>query len=152
VTTSSADVAAVTEANAQLYAAVEAGDLDRLGDVWVDDSSASSLVCVHPGWPRLLGRDEVMRSWAVIMANTAYIQFFLTDVEVEVTGDIAVVTCAENILTSVGEDDDASSSQLAGGKVVATNIFRRTTTGWRLWLHHGSPVLAPSEPDEVGEE
>jgi len=148
VTTSSEDVDAVTEANAELYAAVEAGDLDRLARVWAADTLAESVVCVHPGWPQLRGRDEVLRSWAVIMANTAYIQFFLTEVEVEITGDVAVLTCAENILTSVGEDDDSTSSRLAGGRVVATNVFRRTPEGWRLWLHHGSPVLAPSEGDD----
>ena len=36
--------------------------------------------CVHPGWPVLTGRGEVLRSYALIMANTEYIQFFLTDV------------------------------------------------------------------------
>jgi ketosteroid isomerase-like protein len=152
VTTSSADVDAVTEANAELYAAVEAADLDRLGKIWADDALAPSVVCVHPGWPRLRGRDEVLRSWAVIMANTAYIQFFLTEVEVDIDGDVAVLTCSENILTSVGEDDDSASSRLAGGKVVATNVFRRTENGWRLWLHHGSPVLAPSDEEDTDDD
>jgi ketosteroid isomerase-like protein len=152
VTVPSSDVAAVTEVNAALYAAVEAADLDKLGLIWADDALAPTVTCVHPGWPRLQGRDEVLRSWAVIMANTAYIQFFLTDLEVEISGDVAVLTCAENILTSVGEDDDTGSSRLAGGKVVATNVFRRTADGWRLWLHHGSPVLAPSDADDDTEE
>jgi ketosteroid isomerase-like protein len=147
-TVSSADVEAVTEANAELYASVEAGDLDRLAQVWVESPYEASVTCVHPGWPPLRGRDEVLRSWAVIMANTAYIQFFLTDMEIEISGDVAVLTCAENILTSVGEDDEDASSRLAGGRVVATNVFRRTPLGWRLWLHHGSPVLTPSETDE----
>jgi ketosteroid isomerase-like protein len=144
------DVAAVRAANEELYAAFEAADLDRMERLWAAGPYAASVVCVHPGWPALRGRDEVLRSWAVIMANTAYIQFFLTDVEVELAGDVAVVSCAENILTSVGGevDDEADeadeSSTLAGGKVVATNVFRRTDGRWRLWLHHGSPVLAPS--------
>ena len=54
---------------------------------------------VHPGWPVLRGRGEVLRSYALIMANTDYIQFFLTDVEVAVAGDTALVTCTENILS-----------------------------------------------------
>ncbi len=148
MTMPSADVTEVTAMNAGLYEAVEAGDLDRLGTIWADDALAATVSCVHPGWPRLEGRDEVLRSWAVIMANTPYIQFFLTDVEVQVTGDVAVLTCAENILTSVGEEDDDDSSRLAGGRVVATKVFRRTPRGWRLWLHHGSPVLAPSDSDD----
>jgi len=146
VSADSSETEAVLAANAELYAAVEAGDLDRMGLLWAEAPYAASVMCVHPGWPSLRGRAEVLRSWAIIMANTSYIQFFLTDVEVELSGDVAVVTCAENILTSLGDDDaDDGSSELAGGKVMATNVFRRVGGDWRLWLHHGSPVLAPGQ-------
>ena len=37
---------------------------------------------------------------------------------------------------------------LAGGRAVATNVFRRTPEGWRLWLHHASPVLTRELPEE----
>lgn len=128
-------------ANAELYAAFEEGDLDRMGAVWADGELAESVACVHPGWSMVRGRAPVLRSWALIMANTTYIQFFLTDVEVRVAGDVAMVTCAENILTA---DDEGSGTDFAvGGSVVATNVFRRQEGGWRLWLHHGSPVLSP---------
>ena len=81
----------------------------------------------------------------MIMANTAYIQFVLTDVKAQVVGDVAVVTCAENMLTDMPTtaDDDPLVPGLAGGKAVATNVFRRTQGGWRLWMHHASPILAP---------
>jgi ketosteroid isomerase-like protein len=147
-----ADRHAVRAANDELYAAFEAADLDRMERLWVTGPYAASAVCVHPGWPALRGREQVLRSWAVIMANTAYIQFFLTDIEIEVAGDLAVVSCAENILTSVGDDAEEGSSALAGGKVVATNVFRRTDGRWRLWVHHGSPVLAPNSGSVEGDE
>lgn len=136
------DVAAVTALNAELYAAFEAGDVDRMEAVWDD---ADDVRCVHPGWPMLEGRSRVLRSWSVIMANTSYIQFFLTSVEATVDGDLAIVTCEENILTAVtGADGPLSDS----ARVVSTNLFRRRADGWRLWIHHGSPVLAPvDEPD-----
>ena len=39
-----------------------------------------------------------------------------------------------------------SRGRLGGSqKVLATNVFRRRAQGWRLWVHHASPVLAPSE-------
>ena len=135
----SAEAEAVELANHKLYAAVEAADLDLMAEVWLDGPHAETVVCVHPGWPAIQGREEVLRSWTAIMANTPYIQFFLTDVEVEVDGEIAVVTCAENILTGMGE------SALAGGRAVATNVFRHTASGWRLWIHHASPVITPTE-------
>lgn len=140
------DAAAVEAANAEFYAAFEAGDLDRMTAVWDDDDG---IACVHPGWPLLRGSRHVLRSWAVLMANTAYIQFFLTDLEVRVDGDVAVVTCAENILTGdEGTGAGSDGPQLDNAQIVATNVFRRTASGWRLRLHHGSPVLAPTGPDE----
>jgi ketosteroid isomerase-like protein len=144
------EAVALEQLNVELYAAIEAGDLDRMGRVWLDRPHQQDPVCVHPGWPPIQGRDQVLRSWAAIMANTSYIQFFLTDVEVSIAGDVAVVTCAENILTAVG-DAETESSALAGGHVVATNVFRRTSQGWRLWVHHASPVLAGHD-GEVDEE
>jgi ketosteroid isomerase-like protein len=71
------------------------------------------------------------------MAGTEYVQFFLTDLHVSVEGDTAVVTCTENILTSV-EEMGLSRGNAA---VAATNVFRRRGDGWRLQVHHGSPVL-----------
>ena len=141
-----ADKARLTELNEDFYAAFEAADLDAMEAIWVNGDLASSVTCVHPGWPALRGRDEVMRSWAMIMANTTYIQFVLTDIEVEVGTDFAVLTCVENILT---DDDDDDETTFAGAKGVATNIFRRTEAGWRLWVRHGSPVISHTPDDDV---
>jgi ketosteroid isomerase-like protein len=148
---SDADVAAVTEANLALYTAQEQGDLDALTDVWVSGADADDVhgaVCVHPGWPILRGRASVLRSYALIMAHTDYIQFFLTDVEVEVLGDVALVTCTENILSSGDVETEGELGPLVGGRAVATNLFRRTGEGWRLWSHHGSPVLTSGGEDD----
>ena len=133
------DIDAVVAANEELYSAFEDGDLDRMEAVW---DHGDDVCCVRPGWPLLRGRSRVLRSWSVIMANTNYIQFFLTGVEAVVDADVAVVTCEENILTAVTDPDGVLSES---AKVVSTNVFRRRGDGWRLWLHHGSPVLAPSE-------
>ena len=148
----SEDVRAVEVVNASFYTAVESGDLDLLEAVWINDAEAGDAVCVHPGWPSLCGRGEVLRSFAVIMANTPYIQFFLTDTEVRVSGDVAVLTCVENILTGLDAEEDQAEGEplgFVGGKVVSTNVFRRTPGGWRMWVHHASPVLADAgEEDE----
>ena len=125
-----AEVRAVNEA---FYAAVEAGDLDRIEKL---SSSERELVCVHPGAEPIHGTSGVLRSWALIMANTDYIQFFLTDVRVSLHGDLAAVTCAENILTA-GEEPTAS---FHGGKAQALNVFTREQDGWRMWIHQASPV------------
>jgi ketosteroid isomerase-like protein len=147
VTARTAETRAAEAANQAFYDAIETSDLDKLEHVVLDGPLAESVTVVHPGWPALRGRREVMRSYALIMANTEYIQFFLTDVEVAVDGDTALVTCTENILTGGPAEDDGSAGSLVGGLVVATNVFRRTREGWRLWAHHGSPVLAEDDSE-----
>lgn len=141
-------VAEVETLNQEFYTAIENGDLDRMERIWAEDADGREVVCVHPGWGMVTGRREVLRSWALIMANTPYIQFVLTDVRTSVVGDVAVVCCAENILTA----GDESETGFIAGKVVATNTFVLTPQGWRLWIHHGSPVLQGDEDDEDGQE
>ncbi|MEV6955166.1 nuclear transport factor 2 family protein [Streptomyces sp. NPDC051183] len=138
------DIEAVEEVNTAFYEAMEQGDFDSMSALWLDDE----ISCVHPGWPVLSGRGEVLRSYALIMSHTDYIQFFLTDTKVAVIGDTALVTCTENILSGGPSEEAGELGPLVGQLVVATNVFRRTPDGWRLWSHHGSPVLTDSDEDE----
>ncbi|WP_405142571.1 nuclear transport factor 2 family protein [Sphaerisporangium sp. NBC_01403] len=144
----STTAAEIEKLNEAFYTAIESGDLDRMTDIWADDADGRVAMCVHPGWPMLSGRSEVLRSWALIMANTPYIQFVLTDVRTTVIGDVAVLTCAENILTAADTED----ATFAAGRVVATNTFVRTPAGWRLWFHHGSPVLQGEDDEDEADE
>ncbi|WEH40433.1 nuclear transport factor 2 family protein [Streptomyces sp. NBC_01218] len=141
-----ADLAAVEGANTDFYEAMEAGDYERLADRWLPGEDLT-VSCVHPGWPVLRGRGDVLRSYALIMANTEYIQFILTDVDIAMTGDTALVNCTENILSGGPAEGDDTVGPLVGQLVVATNVFRRTPDGWKLWSHHGSPVLAEADDE-----
>ncbi|MFF0555425.1 nuclear transport factor 2 family protein [Streptomyces sp. NPDC004266] len=138
------DEAAVEAANTAFYGAMETGDFESLSALWLDDGT-TPVTCVHPGWPVLTGRGEVLRSYALIMANTDYIQFFLTDLRIALADDTALVTCTENILSGGPAEDGAELGPLVGQLVVATNVFRRTPAGWRIWSHHASPVLGETE-------
>ncbi|MFF3689860.1 nuclear transport factor 2 family protein [Streptomyces sp. NPDC002187] len=138
------DLERVEEANTAFYETMERGDFEKLSTLWLDDD----ISCIHPGWPVLSGRGEVLRSYALIMANTEYIQFFLTDVKVNVAGDTALVTCTENILSGGPAEDGGELGPLVGQLVVATNVFRRTSDGWKIWSHHGSPVLTESDEED----
>ncbi|MFJ8073939.1 nuclear transport factor 2 family protein [Streptomyces sp. NPDC096176] len=138
------DTELVEKANTAFYETMERGDFDELSALWLDEG----ISCIHPGWPVLTGRGEVLRSYALIMANTDYIQFFLTDVKVNVAGDTALVTCTENILSGGPAEDGGELGPLVGQLVVATNVFRRTSDGWKIWSHHGSPVLTETDTEE----
>ncbi|RZS79432.1 ketosteroid isomerase-like protein [Motilibacter rhizosphaerae] len=135
------DRRAVERVTRSLYTAIETADLDLMQAVWLD---SDDIVCVHPGWPALRGRGQVMRSWAVVMGGAPYVQFFLTDLETRIEGDTAVVTCGESMLTGAEGSEDG----FVGARAVSTKVLTRTPGGWRVVVHHSSPVLGTSEDDD----
>ncbi|CAM5713577.1 hypothetical protein SBADM41S_03966 [Streptomyces badius] len=141
-----ADIAEVEAANTAFYEALERGDYEELSGSWLPGEDLT-VSCVHPGWPVLTGRGEVLRSYALIMANTEYIQFFLTDVNIAMTGDTALVTCTENILSGGPAEEGNALGPLVGQLVVATNVFRHPPTA-RSSLPPRTPVLTESDEDE----
>jgi ketosteroid isomerase-like protein len=118
----------VEEANARFYRAFEALDVRQMDHVW---AHGEHVRCVHPGWPLLCGWDTVRASWERIFENTEEMRFTLGGVSVHVGGDLAWVTCTENILSEV----DGRVSVTA---ILATNLFERDADGWRLVHHHAS--------------
>lgn len=122
----------VREANARFYEALNALDLDAMDAVWADDAGA---VCVHPGHEAIIGYERVRESWVLIFASTSSMSVNVSEEFVTVAGDVAWVACTEVI--SLMLDDE-----LISASAHATNIFRRSggTTGWRMVVHHASPV------------
>lgn len=164
------DVEQVEATNTAFYEALEQGDFEQVSELWLtpsdlgvdesyhDPADVGVVSCVHPGWPVLTGRGEVLRSYALIMANTDYIQFFLTDVHVSVTGDTALVTCTENILsggpapraaTSSARSSDSSWSPRtrsgarppagSSGRTTPRPYWRRRTRTRRAMTHLPEP-------------
>src|SRR5450755_4312464 len=88
------DEAAVAAANLAFYRALEARDLAAMDRVWLSEESAS---CVHPGWHRLDGWEEIRRSWENIFRNSRPWNVSCEDIRIGVAGDLAWVTCLEVI-------------------------------------------------------
>lgn len=125
------DLEAVRSANRAFYAAFEARDLDAMSDLWAHDAEVS---CVHPGWITLRGWGQVAASWAALFDGPQHLQFIVTEEHVVVAGDVAWVTCDENLLGDEG-----------GATVASLNLFARDAEGrWRMLAHHGSPVMGRS--------
>ena len=129
----------VLAANRRFYEAVEALDVAAMEACW---SSSDEAACVHPGGPWLRGWDEIGGAWEAIMANTGYIEFEIADAQVIVNDPVAWVTCVERITTS------ATQGGAAGAEVAATNMFVLEATGWRMVLHHASPIIRPAPMEE----
>jgi ketosteroid isomerase-like protein len=119
-------LAEVLAANAAFYDAFERRDGAAMSAVW---HHGDDVVCVHPGWPILRGWPAVAASWQAIFDGPGRNQFIVTNDVAVVAGDIAWVTLDENLV-----------DRAATGTIAATNLFRRIDDGWRLALHHGSPV------------
>jgi uncharacterized protein (TIGR02246 family) len=118
----------VVEANLKFYFALESLDIDLMDEVWATDASA---ICIYPGWTRLAGWENIRASWQQIFKNTAFMRIDVSEVSVEVQGQVAWVTCLENITTSTGE-------QMRRAQAYATNVFIYEDERWLLVLHHAS--------------
>src|SRR5215510_544353 len=62
----SADIAALEFANDAFYQAFSAASLDAMEAVWAEQPN---VFCIHPGWPPITNRAEVMASWKEILSN-----------------------------------------------------------------------------------
>ncbi|MGY9072755.1 MAG: nuclear transport factor 2 family protein [Acidimicrobiales bacterium] len=118
----------VGAANQAFYDAHERRDIEAMRSVW---QHSDEVVCIHPGWPILRGWASVEQSWRQILEGPGRNQFVLTNEAIQVDTNLAIVTLDENLLGSGGS-----------GTVAATNVFRQGADGWKLVLHHGSPVMA----------
>ena len=130
------EVALIQETNARFYRAVESQDLDAMEAVWLH---ADYVRCVHPGWCLLTGWESVRQSWEAIFKDSAELRFTLSDIQIQIEGSLAWVTGTENIISQ-------SEGNISVTAVLATNLFERQGTRWRMVLHHASHILT-GDPD-----
>ena len=126
------------DAASAFYDAFERADLAAMMAVWAE---ADDVVCVHPRGPRLVGFDAVRQSWAAIFAGGSGLRVATREPCTFEGPSIAVQSVVE-MLSAPGSEADPSP-------VSATNVFELTEHGWRLVIHHASP-LPVTEP--VAEE
>ena len=124
-------IEAVTKANQKFYEAFESLDITKMDEVWMHQEY---VTCIHPGWTLRSGWPAVRDSWVLIFNNTFSMKFELTDVMVQVAGDMAWVVCVEDITTQQSDEPQHA-------KVLATNLFELIGDEWLMIHHHGSPVM-----------
>ena len=129
------------DASTAFYDAFESADLPAMMAVWAE---SDTVVCIHPRGPRLVGFDSVRDSWAQIFAAGGRLRVATTDVCTFEGPSIAVQTVVEMV--------SAQGSQDGPTPVCATNVFELTEGGWRLVIHHASPMMVPETPEQEDEE
>jgi uncharacterized protein (TIGR02246 family) len=123
------------DAENAFYEALERADLEAMMAVWAEDED---VVCVHPAGPRLSGQDEVRESWAKIFSGEQRLRVEITH-QVAIQGMMLAVHSVHENFTVQGEARPRSP-------ILATNVYVRTAAGWRMIVHHASPVPAQSSP------
>ena len=120
----------IEQANAAFYRALESGVLERMEELWAHDDW---VCCVHPGWDLITGWPSVRESWEMIFAGGQRLRTSPSEVAVKVIGEMAWVTCLENI-TVFGE------SSFDSARAAATNLFVYRNDRWLMVHHHASPT------------
>lgn len=123
-----ADDEAVLFANEAFYRAFADRDFEAMEKVWAHEVS---VACIHPGWNALTGREEVMESWQSILDGNAPAIRCINPLVI-IHNDQAIVICYED---------------LGANYLVATNIFIRQGSVWKMIHHQAGPTAA-----EISEE
>ena len=126
------------EIESRFYEALQQGDLAALMALWADDEE---IVCVHPGGERVIGMAAIRASFEAIFANGPI------PVQPEQVHRIDALSTAVRHLVERVEVQTQDGARSAW--VVATNVYVKTSFGWRLVAHHASP--GGLEPPADGE-
>lgn len=131
--TSDPETDALLSANLDFYRAFTTRDVDAMARIWAMETP---VLCMHPGWTLLRGRDAVMDSWQQILGNPDAPHVNCHEDQAFVFGEVGIVTCEE---------------ELDGGWLAATNMFVKEQGTWRLVHHQASPILSRrAEPARPG--
>ena len=128
------------ETEAAFYEALQSADIDRLMACWADDDE---IVCVHPGGPRIVGAHAIRATFEAIFANGSIRAW-----PEQVRRVDALTSAVHNVLERV---EVMTESGRTNAYVLATNVYHKTTQGWRLVVHHASPGSS-TEVQEINDQ
>lgn len=120
------------------YAAIENVDLEAMMATWADDDE---IICIHPNGQRLGGHAAIRDSWRTVFAGGKRLHVSLSR-RVRWQGAMLATHTLVQTLSIDGEPADLT--------IAATNVFVRGADGWRLLVHHASPISAESESANEG--
>lgn len=117
------------EAEDAFYRAFELRDLEAMMQVWSD---ADYIECVHPMQDRLQGEAAIRASWAEILKRAPEVTFSNSAKSIVSHGDLSIHVIYENL--------QLGDKGLEKSRMIATNVYEKTSKGWKMILHHASPA------------
>ncbi len=125
------------DAEDAFYDAFEANDLEAMMSVWAD---AEDIVCIQPMSPIFQGPADIGRTWEQVFSHDKKPEIMVYHHQWIENEGIAVHIVEEQIsLPGIPQQPPP---------VIATNGYRRESSGWRMVLHHVS--LPPPPPGPFG--
>jgi ketosteroid isomerase-like protein len=124
---------------AAFYEAMQNGDIEKLMACWADEDD---VFCVHPGGPRVVGAGAIRAAFDAMFSNGRIRAWPQQVRKVE-----ALASAVHSVLERIEVMTDSGP---ANAWVLATNIYHRTSQGWRMVAHHASPGSA-TEAQEINE-
>jgi uncharacterized protein (TIGR02246 family) len=109
------------------YDAMQRGDLTAMMSLWADDED---VVCVHPNGARLTGLAAIRASFEAIFAGGG-VDVRTSDVRVHQGAVLSVHNLIEKVLVSGRKGAEVV-------ECVATNVYVKQASGWRILLHHAA--------------
>ena len=123
-------------AEAAFYAAFEARSLEAMMAVWADDDG---IACIHPMTAPLTGRAAVAAGWRSMFEAAG--QFRMQVETAHEMREAGQVTRIVREYLIIGQETEPRPP------ILATNVFRTEACGgWRMVLHHASPLQAGATP------
>ena len=97
--------------------------------VWM---TSDAVVCVHPVGPKVTGHQAVRAAWTE-MFRERYQPAFPAGGSSRTQDALLAVHVLNEYISVPGENTERQP-------MVATNIYQLTQNGWRMILHHASPM------------
>lgn len=110
------------------YDAMQRADVEAMMSLWADDEE---VMCIHPGHQRLVGLQAIRASWTAIFANGG-VDVRTTETRTHTGAVIAVHNLVEQVIVAGRGGPEVVAC-------VATNVYVKHASGWRILLHHSGP-------------
>lgn len=123
------------------YEAMQQGELDAMMALWADEEE---VMCIHPGHDRLIGLQAIRDSWEAIF-RSGPVNIQRRDVRTHTSAVLAVHNLVEHTLAF--QPSGGVSMRVDMVECIATNIYVKQASGWRIMLHH-SALRPPAHGDD----